>query len=324
LKRACCAVALSIASLTVSRPAEAQDEKYAEALFTDAQRLVAAGRVHEACAKFAESERLDPATGTLLATAACHEKDGKLATAWAEFTDAVTMAQKAHEPAREKYARTHAQKLEGTLYRVTIDLPAPPPGTTLTVDGRALTVAALGTPLPLDPGHHQVEVKAPGRRAWTRDVEVPTTAGTGRLTAVLEVGPEGTASTTSSPATEPASVVAPVIVGASGGALVVAGVVMVAVAAANGSAANTAARNAPAGSTAYDNAESEHNSAITLQSAGLVVGGIGVAALALGTGWFVKIKYFSSPQSGAGAATLTPRLFPVGSHGAGLGLGGTF
>src|SRR5512146_635594 len=38
----------------------------AEALFRDAQRLLSEGHVHEACVKFAASQKADPALGTRL------------------------------------------------------------------------------------------------------------------------------------------------------------------------------------------------------------------------------------------------------------------
>ncbi|MCL2451247.1 MAG: hypothetical protein FWD17_20060, partial [Polyangiaceae bacterium] len=56
----------------------ASEEAAAEALFEQGRDLMLAGRVAEACPKFAESERLDPAPGTLLNLATCYERNGQV------------------------------------------------------------------------------------------------------------------------------------------------------------------------------------------------------------------------------------------------------
>src|SRR6478735_9605838 len=50
------------------------DQAKAEALFDEGRRLLAAARFAEACPKFAESQRLDSALGTLLNLGDCYEK----------------------------------------------------------------------------------------------------------------------------------------------------------------------------------------------------------------------------------------------------------
>src|SRR5512136_2811036 len=66
-----------------------RDPAAAEVLFREGRKLVAANDFAAACPKFAESQRLDPAVGTLLNWAACEEHVGKLASAWQRWKEAL-------------------------------------------------------------------------------------------------------------------------------------------------------------------------------------------------------------------------------------------
>src|SRR5436189_4245413 len=64
----------------------------AEALFQEGRQLLEAGQVDEACLRLAESYWQEPASGTLLNLARCHQAQGKIATAWAEYAAAARLS----------------------------------------------------------------------------------------------------------------------------------------------------------------------------------------------------------------------------------------
>jgi hypothetical protein len=161
---------LAIAAAT--RPAHARDPDAAaaEAMFDEARRLLAAGDVKAACPKFAESYRLDPALGSLLNLAACHEKEGRVATAWSEYRDAEAQAQKAHDDKRVAYAKKQAAALEPRLPRLAIAVTETPPGFAVTRNGAPVGDASYGMSLPIDPGPQELAATAPGRERWTKQI----------------------------------------------------------------------------------------------------------------------------------------------------------
>ncbi len=141
----------------------------AETLFREGRNLIDEKRYDEACEKFAESQRLDPAGGTLLNLASCHELQGKTATAWSEFHEALAWARADNNANRVRFALEHIAAIEPKLPRALITVPeaARVPGLTVTLDGTELSPAAWGTHLPLDPGEHVVEARARGRETFT-------------------------------------------------------------------------------------------------------------------------------------------------------------
>lgn len=146
----------------------------AEALFKQGRDLMAKGQYGEACPKFAESERLDPAPGTLLNLATCYEKGGQIASAWVTYKEAASSARKAGQEDRARMARDKAAQLEPKLPTLTIVVPTAAQRSDLLLkrDGEIVGHAEWGVAIPVDPGAHVVEASAPGAKTWQGRVEV--------------------------------------------------------------------------------------------------------------------------------------------------------
>ena len=144
----------------------------AEALFQEGRRLLAAGQIDEACARFAESYAVDASSGTLLNLALCHEKQGKSATAWAEYRGAARLARNQGREDRAGAADDKVAVLEAKLPRVTSISAKPVPGLRIATEDGTLGEGGLGVAVPVDPGSHKVTVSAPGYRPWATTVEM--------------------------------------------------------------------------------------------------------------------------------------------------------
>jgi hypothetical protein len=168
------------------------NEATAETLFREGVRLLDEGKTNEACTKFAASQKADPALGTLLNLAMCHEKAGRTATAWLEFSQAASQARQLKQRDREQLARTRAKALEKQLHRVSLVVARAAPRLEITIDGQQVVEAAWPSAFPVDPGEHRLEASAPGRRTWQKTFTVAASAGEDRLDVpelVAEVAP---------------------------------------------------------------------------------------------------------------------------------------
>ncbi|AUX43898.1 hypothetical protein SOCE26_053540 [Sorangium cellulosum] len=227
-----------------AQPAAA-DKALAEGLFQDGKRLMDEGKISEACAKLAESQRVDPTVGTLLNLAVCHEKEGKTASAWAEFKEASALSAGIGQQDRSQFAAKRAAALEAHLTRLALEVAQPVPGMVITLNGKELSAAAAtGTGIPVDPGAAAIEAKAPGKQPWSQQVTLDPGSGTKQVTIPpLADIPAPAQAAPAPPAPRPAAAPPP-------------------------PASSTAAAPGPAGSP--------------MRTLGFIAGGVGVASLGVG------------------------------------------
>ncbi|HSR98645.1 MAG TPA: hypothetical protein VLM79_16425, partial [Kofleriaceae bacterium] len=113
--------------LCIAGTAQAQSAPdQAEAQFQRGKRLMAEGKIAEACAAFDDSQRLDPSPATVMNQAHCRERNGQLATARALFLEAARQTSAMRDA---KWKKTHATatglaaKLDPRLSTLRIDVP---------------------------------------------------------------------------------------------------------------------------------------------------------------------------------------------------------
>ncbi len=151
-----------------ARAQESGNAAAAQGLFDDARALMDAGKAAEACPKFEESQKLDPASGTLVNLAKCYEDTGHIASAWSTYLEAAASASAAGNADRERGARERAAALAPRVSKLIIDVPveARIDGLTITRDGVAVGAPQWGDAVPADAGDHAVRAAAPGHQDW--------------------------------------------------------------------------------------------------------------------------------------------------------------
>jgi hypothetical protein len=200
---------LAVPALFLLAPiARANEPAAAEQLYDEAKRLLASGHYAEACPKLEQSQKLDPGLGTQFHLADCWQHVGRTASAWALFREVVSNARAAGQAGRERVARERADALEPFLSKLAIA-----PGVASTIaglvihrDGTEVPREAWGSPVPVDPGTHEVRATAPSKQAWQSSVEVE---GQGKVV-TIDVPLLADAATGGTPAPVPPSQPAPV------------------------------------------------------------------------------------------------------------------
>jgi hypothetical protein len=311
------AATLLVARTSLAEPTT-EERAAAEALFREARELIDKGELEPACGRFAESQRLDPQVGTLLYLATCHEQIGKTATAWVEFTDALSQAQAAGKQDRVEQAQQGVARVEPLLSKMSLHVKVPTEGLKVTINGREFRT--FDTSLPYDPGELVVEASAPGKKTHSQKVTVEK----GPVALDVDI-PELEAETTLPVPNQKVTEVDPTYAYIVGGA----GLGVTALGFGFGLGAMITSSNADddcQGTVCTQAGLDGHDTATALAWASNVTIGVGVAAVATGV-----ILYFVGPTHEVDAPSATswaPTLLPVvDARGKGAylpGVSGTF
>jgi hypothetical protein len=245
----------------------AESKAAADALFKEAIGLMNAGDAAKACPKLEESQRLDPAVGTLLYLGECYEKQGRVASAWAAFNSAASAARAAKQAQREQTAVERAAALEPTLPKLVIEVPAEArmAGLQIVRDGVLVGEASFGVPVPLDPGEHSIKASAPGKKGWSQTVQLTANGAATKVSVPMLT--LGEADSSASQPAEPVTTAPPTAPAAKQ------------LSGANGAAA-----------AAEDDTSQEGGAGNAQLISGIVIGGVGIVGLVVGAVFGAQAK----------------------------------
>ena len=144
----------------------------AERLFQEGNKLMADGKLAQACAAFEAANRVEPRAGTLIRLGECREQNRQLASAWSAYKDASNLAT---DPRKQKFATTKTASLEPRLSYLTVTVADQSRirGLVLTRNGSSLDPMLWNRALPVDGGDHVIVAHAPGYETWQKAVHVP-------------------------------------------------------------------------------------------------------------------------------------------------------
>lgn len=141
----------------------------AKTLFIQGSELGDAAKLEQACQTYKESQNLEPTLGTLMRLATCYAEQGKTASAWTSFFRATELARQRGDKAGVALAQKRVSELERRLSFLTVVVDKTSGDTRMVLDGKPLSQATAGIPLPMDPGVHRLEVSQTDRQSWTTE-----------------------------------------------------------------------------------------------------------------------------------------------------------
>jgi hypothetical protein len=181
------------------------EETAPERLFREGRALVVEGRFAEACSRLEESQRLEPRLGTQLNVAFCHERLGKIATAWMGFREALITARASGDVARQGFATARVDDLAPRVPWLRVRGPAGADTDPLTIllDGVPIAPSRWDEELPVDPGEHALVAAHGGEEYWRTRVLLGESEHRVVAIPAAPAAPTNAAAVTSEPARQP-------------------------------------------------------------------------------------------------------------------------
>jgi hypothetical protein len=168
---------LAATLVLLAAPGAHADDRSAARLYNEGWQLYKDKQYAEACPLLERSLAESPLIRTRGALAQCYEAAGKYASAYNTWQAVAEQAARAGtaEAATLKRAVEKAEQLAARITRLVIEPAAAPAGLQVWLDGRLLAASELNAPVPVDPGQHTLEAKAPERVDWKSTFQIAAT-----------------------------------------------------------------------------------------------------------------------------------------------------
>ena len=193
LLRRALAVAAGVAMVGAGVDARADDQLTAEELFERGRKLMESNAtLGEACRTLQDSLKLMDRGDTMLNLAECHRRQGKTATAWAEFDKALSHGARVGFSEAIQTATRLREALAARLSKLTVTVPpasATLEGLTLEVDGDPWPRERWNTAVVIDPGAILIRARARGYKPFDVQVELGADKDAKSVVVVLELEP---------------------------------------------------------------------------------------------------------------------------------------
>jgi hypothetical protein len=305
---ASCAVALLAAPALAQAPPPSapalslgDPEAQRSTLYRDGVALANAGRWEEAVAKFREVVAIRSAPPALFTLGQAEEHLNHFVSAKRVYARAQTDALAAGGRDVAEAAQKALAAVDARIARLTIRVSPPSDGATATIDGAA---AAVGEPLDVDPGEHQVSVHAPNRPPY--DARVHLTDGERQeMNATFRVEAAPAVAVTPVGETSTSFPVGPVVLGGVGVAAVIIGLVVRQTAESSFDAADM---GCPSSGCSTQLAVTGGNAARSRIIAGEATLVVGIAAVAGAATWWLV-----TPKRSEGGTSVGLQLVPAPS-----------
>jgi hypothetical protein len=176
LSRVLVAGCLTVAFVEPPAPAYAQPSakelSKARAKFQQATELEHAGQYAQALELFREVGQIRMTPQVRFHIAFCEEKLGRMVAALGGYQLAEAEASEVGNASFEKEVRARIEDLKGRIPKIVIRRGKGAAAAKIELDGVTLGESSIGIEIPMDPGGHAIDAKAPGHEPFSITVEI--------------------------------------------------------------------------------------------------------------------------------------------------------